>query len=253
MRKPLIAGNWKMHGSRSETRELLDGIQRGLGEAFPAEVMVVPPYPYLPLAASLVADAGLILGAQDISAHAAGAYTGEVSGAMLVDCGCRAVLVGHSERRSLHGETDADVAAKFCAAVEVGLTPVLCVGETLAEREQGQTQAVVSRQIGRVLEAAGIAVFNSAVVAYEPVWAIGTGQTATPAQAQEVHEAIREQLIADDATIGGLVRILYGGSVKPDNAAEIFAQQDIDGGLIGGASLKVESFVSICRAAQQGM
>lgn len=253
MRKPLIAGNWKMNGSRATTRELLDGIQRGLGEAFPAEVMVVPPYPYLPLAASLAKDAGLILGAQDISAHEAGAFTGEVSGAMLVDCGCRAVLVGHSERRSLHSESDADVAAKFCAAVQIGLTPVLCVGETLAEREQGQTQAVVSRQIERVLRAAGIIAFASAVVAYEPVWAIGTGRTATPAQAQEVHAVIRAQLASEDATIAGLVRILYGGSVKADNAAEIFAQQDIDGGLIGGASLDADSFVAICRAAQQGL
>ncbi|NDY96065.1 triose-phosphate isomerase [Wenzhouxiangella limi] len=253
MRKPLIAGNWKMNGSRSETRELLAGIQHGLGEGFPFEVMVIPPYPYLQLAAGLVKHDGLVLGAQDLSPHAGGAYTGEVSGAMLVDCGCRAVLVGHSERRSLHGETDADVAAKFRAAVQIGLTPVLCVGETLAEREQGQTEAVVSRQLERVLQAAGIVAFASAVVAYEPVWAIGTGKTATPAQAQEVHAVIRAQLASEDATIGGLVRILYGGSVKPDNAAEIFAQQDIDGGLIGGASLDADSFVAICRAAQQGL
>jgi triosephosphate isomerase len=172
---------------------------------------------------------------------------------MLADCGCRAVLVGHSERRSLHGETDADVADKFQAALAAGLTPVLCLGETLAERENDQTRSVVSRQLGRVLEAAGIEAFSGAVVAYEPVWAIGTGQTATPAQAQEVHAAIRAQLTGEDAIIGGLVRILYGGSVKSDNAAEIFAQQDIDGGLIGGASLKSDSFVSICRAAQQGL
>ncbi|MFP4335140.1 MAG: triose-phosphate isomerase [Wenzhouxiangella sp.] len=250
MRKPLIAGNWKMHGSHAQTRQLVTGVQQQLAGGVPAEVMVIPSFPYLGLAAGLVEGSDLMLGAQDLSPHAAGAYTGDVSGAMLVDCGCRAVLVGHSERRSLHAECDALVAEKFLAAIRAGLVPILCVGETLAEREQGRTEVVVSSQLARVLEVAGIEAFAEAVVAYEPVWAIGTGRTATPDQAQQVHSAIRAQLTAEDATIGGLVRILYGGSVKPDNAAEIFAQQDIDGGLIGGASLEVESFVAICRAVQ---
>jgi triosephosphate isomerase len=249
MRTPLVAGNWKMHGSRDETGALITGIQRALGPDVVIDVMVIPPFPYLGQAASLTQDSRIAVGAQDLSPHSSGAYTGEVSAAMLADCGCSAVLVGHSERRTLHGEGDALVAEKFQAAQKAGLMPVLCVGETLAEREAGETSQVVKRQISAVLEKAGIEAFRNAVVAYEPVWAIGTGRTATPDQAQEVHANIRAQLISEDATIGGLVRILYGGSVKPDNAAEIFAQQDIDGGLIGGASLKVDSFVEICRAA----
>ncbi|HMA98303.1 MAG TPA: triose-phosphate isomerase, partial [Wenzhouxiangella sp.] len=215
------------------------------------EVMVIPPFPYLTMAASMVDGRRVALGAQDLSPHEGGAYTGEVSGAMLADCGCGAVLVGHSERRTLHAETNELVSRKFRAAQTAGLTPILCVGESLGEREEGKTQDVVSQQLEAVLATAGIAAFSSAVVAYEPVWAIGTGKTATPAQAQEVHQNIRAQLMNEDATIGGLVRIVYGGSVKPDNAAEIFAQQDIDGGLIGGASLNADSFAAICRAAQQ--
>ncbi len=211
--------------------------------------MVIPPFPYLSQAASLTENSQIVLGAQDVSAHDSGAYTGEVSAAMLADCGCRAVLVGHSERRTLHRESDELVAEKFQAAQRAGLKPVLCVGETLAEREAGETTQVVARQVAAVLKSAGIEAFRSAVVAYEPVWAIGTGRTATPEQAQEAHANIRAQLINEDATIGGLVQILYGGSVKPDNASEIFAQPDIDGGLIGGASLKIDSFVDICRAA----
>jgi triosephosphate isomerase len=249
MRTPLVAGNWKMHGSRSETSSLIKGIQGGLESDQTVEVMVIPPFPYLAEAAALIGASAIALGAQDLSPHESGAFTGEVSAAMLADCGCSAVLVGHSERRTLHGETDELVAAKFEAAQRSGLTPVLCVGETLAEREAGETNQVVARQVAAVLGRAGINAFRNAVIAYEPVWAIGTGRTATPAQAQEVHANIRAQLTSDDATIGGQVRILYGGSVKPDNAAEIFAQQDIDGGLIGGASLKADSFLEICRAA----
>jgi triosephosphate isomerase len=251
MRKPLVAGNWKMYGSRSETRELISGIKDILEADSQTEVMVIPPYPYLSLAASMVDGHYLQLGAQDLSPHVGGAYTGDVSGSMLVDAGCSAVLVGHSERRTLHSETDQLVAEKFQAAQAAGLLPILCVGESLEEREQDRTQEVVSRQLATVLERVGVTAFSSAVVAYEPVWAIGTGKTATPAQAQQVHQNIRAQLAIEDATIGGQVRILYGGSVKPDNAAEIFAQQDIDGGLIGGASLKADSFAAICRAAQQ--
>lgn len=251
MRTPLIAGNWKMHGTRAQTRELLEGIAGGLDSGLNAEVMVMPPFPFLDLARSLLSGAPVRLGGQDLSPEPGGAFTGDVSAAMLVDCGCDAVLVGHSERRTIHGETDEQVAAKFRAAHAAGLQPILCLGETLDERESGRTEAVVSRQLAAVLGGAGIAAFSSAVVAYEPVWAIGTGRTATPQQAQEVHAAIRAQLSAEDATIGGQVRILYGGSVKPDNAAEIFAQKDIDGGLIGGASLKAETFLAICRATKQ--
>lgn len=251
MRKPLVAGNWKMHGTRSEAGELIAGIQNAIGVEPRTEVLVIPPFPYLTLAASMVDGRRLALGAQDLSPHSGGAYTGDVSGVMLADCGCRAVLVGHSERRTLHGESNDLVAEKFRAAHNAGLMPILCVGESLDEREKDKTEEVVSRQLAAVLAITGIAAFSSAVVAYEPVWAIGTGKTATPAQAQQVHQNIRAQLMIEDATIGGLVRILYGGSVKPDNAAEIFAQQDIDGGLIGGASLNADSFAAICRAAQQ--
>ena len=252
MRKPLVAGNWKMHGSREQSRQLLIDLCAGVASDAAADMMVMPPFPYLALADELLADSSIHLGAQDVSPHPEGAFTGDVAAAMLVDCGCAAVLVGHSERRTVHGETDQLVAEKFVAAQAAGLQPVLCLGETLEQRERGQTEAVVSRQLAAVLESAGIAALGQAVVAYEPVWAIGTGRTATPLQAQEVHAAIRAQLSAEDAMIGGQVQILYGGSVKPDNAAEIFAQQDIDGGLIGGASLTADSFLAIYRAANQG-
>lgn len=249
MRRPLVAGNWKMHGSREQLVDLVSGIRADFDPTSAAELMILPAFPYLGLAAEHLAGSAIQLGAQDVSVHAEGAFTGEVSAAMLRDCGCRAVLVGHSERRTLHGETDELVAAKFLAAQAAGLMPVLCVGETLQEREEDRTEAVVSRQLAVVIEKAGIASFARAVVAYEPVWAIGTGRTATPDQAQQVHALIRAQLSVQDATMGGQVRILYGGSVKPDNAAEIFARDDIDGGLIGGASLQADSFMAIFRAA----
>lgn len=249
MRTKLIAGNWKMHGNKPEIRSLIGGILARLDPNRSAEVMVLPPYPYLPLVDSLTDATPVMLGAQDLSAHASGAYTGEVSGAMLADWNCSHVLVGHSERRALHDESSELVARKFVAAQDAGLQPILCVGETLEEREAGRSREVVGEQLAAVIAAAGIQAFSRAVVAYEPVWAIGTGQTASPEQAQEVHAAIRAQFAAEDATIAGRVRILYGGSVKPDNAADLFACEDIDGGLIGGASLQAESFMAIYQSA----
>lgn len=251
MRTPLIAGNWKMYGSRERVGQLIADIRAQLDPNGRAELLVLPPFPYLGLVGSQLDGVPVDLGAQDVSAYSEGAYTGEVSAGMLADCGCSHVLVGHSERRTLHGESDELVAAKFIAAQAAGLKPVLCVGETLEERDQGRTEEVVQRQVGRVLQEAGIGAFSDAVLAYEPVWAIGTGRTASPVQAQAVHAVIRAQLAAEDATIAGQVRILYGGSVKPDNAAEILAREDIDGGLIGGASLQAESFMAIYRAANQ--
>ncbi|AKS40979.1 triose-phosphate isomerase [Wenzhouxiangella marina] len=249
MRKRLIAGNWKMNGSKPMVRELVSGVLGQLDQGRSAEVLLIPPFPYLPLVGSMTENTPVLLGGQDLSRQASGAFTGEVSGEMLAEWGCSHVLVGHSERRSLHGEDDALVAAKFQAAQAAGLQPILCVGETLEEREAGQTEAVVRRQVGAVIEAAGIAAFARAVVAYEPVWAIGTGQTATPEQAQAVHALIRAQIASEDATIAGRLQILYGGSVKPDNASDLFDREDIDGGLIGGASLTADSFMAIYKAA----
>jgi triosephosphate isomerase len=210
---------------------------------------VCVPFPYLQQAQAVLGSSAVAWGAQDVSAHAQGAYTGEVSAAMLADFACRYVIVGHSERRCLHGESDAQVVAKLKAALAGGLTPILCVGETLAEREGGQTEAVVSRQLDAVLEACGVEVLARSVLAYEPVWAIGTGRTATPAQAQEVHAVLRQRIAAAAADVAAGLRILYGGSVKAANASELFAQPDIDGGLVGGASLVAEEFLAIARAA----
>ena len=249
MRRILVAGNWKLNGSIAMTKELIGGILAGIGEVNNADVAVCPPYPYIPLAQELLAGSSVALGAQDVSDQAQGAYTGEVSAAMLKEFDCRYSIVGHSERRSLYGEDDATVARKFVAAQAGGLTPILCVGETLEERESGVTDAVIARQLDAVLDAAGIDAFRQAVIAYEPVWAIGTGKTATPEQAQAVHKFIRDRLAGHDAEVAAAVQIQYGGSVKPDNAAELFAQPDIDGGLIGGASLKADDFLAICRAA----
>ena len=249
MRKPLVAGNWKMHGSRAENTQLVRSLLDLLRPDARAEVLVCPPFVYLWETERMLKDTDVSLGAQSLCAEALGAFTGEVSGAMLRDVGCRYVLVGHSERRQLFGEHDALVARKFVAAQAHGLTPVLCVGETLEEREAGRTGEVVSRQLEAVLAVSGIAAFARAVVAYEPVWAIGTGRNATPGQAQDVHASIRAKLAALDAIIAGSVRILYGGSVKASNARELFAMADIDGGLVGGASLKAEEFAQICAAA----
>ena len=252
MRKPLVAGNWKMNGSRDSALRLAQDLVQGLDAAtlVRAEVLVCPPFVYLPEAARALKGSGLLLGAQDLCAEDNGAYTGEVSGPMLRDYECAYVIVGHSERRSLYGESDVLVARKFMAAQKAGLTPILCVGETLAEREAGSTPAVVTRQLKAVLDAAGIAAFAQAVVAYEPVWAIGTGRTAKSDQAQEVHALIRGVLAAQDAKIAAAVRLLYGGSVKASNAAELFHMPDIDGGLVGGASLDAREFLAICAAAR---
>lgn len=250
MRTPLVAGNWKMNGSRESTAALLDALQRGLEDGVKAEVLVCPPFVYLPDAHRAIRGSAIKLGAQSLCAEESGAFTGEISAAMLQDVDCEYVIVGHSERRALYGEDDALVARKFMAAIKQGLIPVLCVGETLEEREQGVTVDVIRRQLGAVLAAAGIDAFAQAVVAYEPVWAIGTGKTASPAQAQDVHAEIRAILRAENARIADLVRILYGGSVKASNAAELFAMADIDGGLVGGASLDSEQFLSIIRAAR---
>jgi triosephosphate isomerase len=244
-RRRLVVGNWKMNGSHPANAALLAGIVAA--RPFGADVAVCPPFPYLPEAAQALGHTGVAWGAQDCSAHESGAYTGEVSASMLAELGCRYVIVGHSERRTLHGEPDQLVADKAKAALARGVTPIVCVGETLAQREAGETEAVVKRQLAAVIHTLAHCCAEM-VVAYEPVWAIGTGRTATPQQAQAVHALLRAQLAA--ATPGAAaMRLLYGGSVKPDNAAELFAQGDIDGGLIGGASLKVPDFIAIVRAA----
>ena len=249
MRKPLVAGNWKMYGTRAENAALVRGLLDLLQHGARAEVLVCPPFVYLWETGRLLKDSEVALGAQSVCAESLGAFTGEVSGAMLRDVGCRYVLVGHSERRQLYGESDSLVARKFMAAQAQGLVPVLCVGETLEEREGGRTTEVVARQLEAVLSVSGVGALASAVIAYEPVWAIGTGRTASPEQAQEVHAMIRGKVAALDATIASSVRILYGGSVKASNARELFAMADIDGGLVGGASLKAEEFAQICAAA----
>jgi len=248
MRKKLVAGNWKMHGSRSMAAALVGDIVAALPSSI--DVAVFPPFPYLGELAAQHVGSGLGFGGQDVSEHVGqGAYTGEVSAAMLADTGAQWVLVGHSERRQFHHETNEQVARKFAAARAGGITPILCVGETLAERENGLTEAVVARQLKAVIELNGIAAFDTAVIAYEPVWAIGTGHTATPEQAQHVHAFIRSQLAKEDAMIARLTRLLYGGSVKAANAADLFAQSDVDGGLVGGASLAAADFLGICAAA----
>lgn len=237
-----------MYGSLQKNEALLQRIKMN-AVGLNCEIAVCAPYPYLWQMQSILAGSEVAWGAQSVSEYAAGAFTGEVSAAMLVEFGCRYVLVGHSERRSLFGETDQEVAAKFEAAQKAGLIPLLCLGETLAERKIGATDTVVSRQLSVVLGRVGVAALGNAVLAYEPVWAIGTGVTASPQQAQEVHAAIRAQVTLLDANVASGLRILYGGSVKPQNAEELFAQHDIDGGLIGGAALVADDFLAICRAA----
>jgi triosephosphate isomerase len=247
-RRPFVAGNWKMHGSRAENAKLIDALLESL-EAPRAEVLVCPPFPYLAEIARAVKGSPVQVGAQSVCAEAQGAFTGEVSATMLRDIGCTHVLVGHSERRALYGEDDGLVARKFMAAQSAGLTPILCVGETLEERESGATATVILRQLEAVVGLAGIGAFAKAVLAYEPVWAIGTGKTASPAQAQEVHALLRARIVEKDAILGGQMRILYGGSVKASNASELFAQPDVDGGLVGGASLQAEEFLRVVAAA----
>jgi triosephosphate isomerase len=249
-RRLLIAGNWKMHASMAGSRALVEALAAVVSQSAAADMLICPPAPYLAPARQWLGQSPIKLGAQNVSEHVEfGAYTGEMSGAMLADVGCSHVIVGHSERRALYGESDSLVAAKFMAAQAAGLTPVLCVGETLAERDSEQTSAVVARQVDAVLDAAGVDAFRQAVVAYEPVWAIGTGKTATPQQAQEVHAAIRAMISARNATIAAGTLILYGGSMKATNAAELLAMADIDGGLVGGASLDASQFLEIFRAA----
>jgi len=248
MRKILVAGNWKMHGSKTMARNLLEGLLAGSSADGKADLVVFPSFPYLSLTESILSGSHIHWGGQTLSPNAQGAHTGETSGDMLKDMGCHYVLVGHSERRSIYGESDADVAVRFKAALDARLHPVLCLGETLQERELGQTESVVERQLDAVIGCVGMDSFRRAAIAYEPVWAIGTGLTATPAQAQAVHAFIRDKLTSLDVIIAGQLRILYGGSVKGSNAAELFAQSDIDGGLVGGASLTAEDFLAIYSA-----
>ena len=249
MRQPLVAGNWKMNGSSESVTALIEGIKAGIDAVTTAEMAVCPPYVYIPQVAGLLAGTAISYGAQDVSDQEAGAFTGEIAAGMLTDIGCKYAIVGHSERRSLYGESDAYTASKFAAARKAGLVPILCVGELLEEREQGITEQVVERQLDAVIDLEGVAAIASAVIAYEPVWAIGTGKTATPDQAQEVHAFIRAKLAGLDQTVAEAVRILYGGSMNAGNAAELLAMQDIDGGLIGGASLKPDAFLAIGEAA----
>jgi triosephosphate isomerase len=237
-----------MHGSGAMVKELLDGLLAGAGGDSGVDMAVFPPYPYLAQTQSMLAGSSIAWGAQSLNPVEQGAHTGEVSAGMLLDFGCRYVLTGHSERRTIYGESDEDVADRFEAALASGLEPVLCVGETLEERESGRTEAVVERQLDAVLDRCGIAGFGRAIVAYEPVWAIGTGKTASPEQAQAVHAFIRDKFVSQDDIIAGQLSILYGGSVNGSNAADLFAREDIDGGLVGGASLKVGDFLAIRNA-----
>jgi len=248
MRQKIVAGNWKLHGDRAFARGLLDAIVAAQRPES-VEIAVLPPLPYIEGLVERYAGQGLSFGAQDVGINEQGAYTGEVSGRTLRDIGCKYVLVGHSERREYQDETSDFVAQKFVAARKAGLIPILCVGETLHQREAGQTEWALQRQLGPVFAAAGPFAFERAVLAYEPIWAIGTGRTAAPAQAQEVHAYLRGEVRARDARIAGSLAILYGGSVKPANAVELFAQPDIDGGLIGGASLVANDFLAIVAAA----
>ena len=248
MRQTLVAGNWKMNGSLEVNQQLLEAVKAGVEAGVNAKVVVCPPAVYLSQAADVLAGSDVSWGGQNLCAEKSGAFTGETSADMLLDVKCEYVIVGHSERRALYGETDEVVAEKYAAALAAGLIPILCVGELLEERESGDTEAVVARQLDAVLAKSGVAALAAGIVAYEPVWAIGTGKTASPQQAQDVHSFIRQRVAAQDAGVAEKLQILYGGSVKPDNAVELFAMADIEGGLIGGASLDAEGFLAICRA-----
>ena len=252
MRKALVAGNWKMNGDEVANAALVDAIVTGIPEGGRVDLLVCPPFPYLSSVAGQLAGSQLMLGAQTVSEHAGGAFTGEVSAAMLMELGCCYVIVGHSERRALFAETNETVAKKFAATLAAGLTPILCVGETLDDREAGRTETVIDEQLQAVLAQSGVEGIQRAVIAYEPVWAIGTGKTATPDQAEDVHRYIRRRIAVHDAGVAAGVQILYGGSVKGDNAQALFRMPDIDGGLIGGAALKAEDFLSIAGAASRG-
>ena len=247
MRRPLVAGNWKMNGTASHAWNLVNEMTDAASSLKALDVVICPPFILIPQVVKHIEGTEFAAGGQNLEIHAEGAYTGEISGSMLVDHGCSFVIVGHSERRSLYGESDALVAEKTVTAHACGLRPIVCVGETLEDRENGRTASVIERQVSAVIERASMGIFPAGIVAYEPVWAIGTGQTATPQQAQEVHALIRGLLRQEDSGVASQTRILYGGSVKPDNAPELFAEEDIDGGLIGGASLKAADFLAICR------
>jgi len=249
MRAKLVAGNWKMHGALSDNAKLLVEVVEGCRKLTQMQAAVCVPFPYLEQARGLLRGTPVAWGAQNLSQHSSGAYTGEVSGAMLRDFECAYVIVGHSERRTLYGEDSATVALKYRAALDAGLIPILCVGETLAQREAAETEAVVDAQLAAVMTRVGAVGLGSGVVAYEPVWAIGTGKTASPEQAEAVHAHIRGRVADEAAEVAQGLRILYGGSVKASNAAQLFGMPDIDGGLIGGASLVASEFVAICRAA----
>ena len=250
MRRKLVAGNWKMHGSLAQNAALLDAIASGMAQLAKVDCAVCVPFPYLFQAQQKLSGSPVKWGAQDVHQLDKGAYTGEVSTAMLNDFACRYVIVGHSERRALYGESSALVAEKFAAAQKAGLLPILCIGETLEQREAGTTEAVVAEQLDAVVSLLGVQALRNAVLAYEPVWAIGTGKTASPQQAQAVHAFIRQRIAALNGQVAQGLCILYGGSVKGSNASELFSQPDIDGGLIGGASLIAEDFLAICRAGQ---
>jgi triosephosphate isomerase (TIM) len=247
MRRSLVVGNWKMNGTLASAQALAQGVMAGLTSSS-ADAAICVPYVYLPALHEIVKGSKLALGSQNVADKESGAYTGEISAAMLSEIGCQYAIVGHSERRSYYGDSNESVAARFCQALSKGLTPILCIGETLDQREQDQTFSVIDAQLAAVIDMAGIAAFASAVLAYEPVWAIGTGKTATDEQAQEVHHYIRQYLAAKDQAIADNMQILYGGSAKPDNAKGLFAMPDIDGGLIGGASLDADSFLKICHS-----
>ena len=250
MRRPFVAGNWKMNGSRERARALVAGVCEGARELPEVDVGLCPSFVYVTDAGAVIGDAPVRLGGQTCAGVGHGAFTGEVSASMLADVGCSFVLVGHSERRSLYGEDDAEIAEKAGLALAAGLSPVVCVGETLAEREAEQTETAVARQLDAVIDRLDRDALAGIIIAYEPVWAIGTGRIATPAQANAVHAFLRERVAAREPDMAAGLRILYGGSVKPDNAARMFAEPDVDGGLIGGASLDAEQFIDICRAAR---
>ena len=247
MRKTIVAGNWKMNASKDSVESLVTDILSGASDVS-AEIIVCAPFPYLSQVEGLIEGSNLMLGAQNLNLNASGAFTGEVSAEMIKDFGANHVIVGHSERRSLYGETSEIVAEKTKAAIDSGLTPILCLGESLDQRESGKTESVVSEQLNKVIKMVGIEAFNNIIIAYEPVWAIGTGMTATPEQAQAVHKFIRDLLASSSQDIADKTAILYGGSMNASNAVELISCADIDGGLIGGAALKAEDFLQICKA-----
>ncbi|WP_028486888.1 triose-phosphate isomerase [Thiomicrorhabdus chilensis] len=250
MRKPFVAGNWKMHGSKASILTLVSDLNSKIAEIGDVDVAICPPAIYIDYVNRVLAGNRIAVGAQNMAEEAnQGAFTGEQSVAMLKDMDCNYVILGHSERRALYGETDSQIATKVDVALKAGVTPILCVGETLEERESGVMESVIATQLDAVLDVVGIESFDKVVIAYEPVWAIGTGKTASPQQAQEVHAFIRGKLSGLNADVASKVVIQYGGSVKPDNAVELFGQPDIDGGLIGGASLNANDFIAICKAA----